>query len=662
MWPLARHSSVIPNDLLTSGSSNRQHRTTDWALTHDDAAELSSYRLGDPSPLCSEQVSQLWAALRRKASIGRLAEEQALPIQTSLQIACACTSNVSLEQAAGMAAVLAEFNVTVPVITAAVLLETVAAAQSTDSSLLAALRGQFGDAVVDASLAYRRLPVFAPRSAYTAWQAEHQLQMLVTCGEGEHWHYLRLADRLHYLRSAVPSAARTAAAQEALHVYAPLAHHMGLMHIKARLEDQAFSIVQPEAFSQVRAARHAVKPALFVAVRQISLTLRQHRHLLQAVGVEVSHRIKTSYQIHLKMHRKQLACAAAVRDIAGIRVLLDTSDSSLCYEVAGMLRNMTGWSADMPNSYKDYIARPKDSGYGGGLHLYLRCLTYPSMIVEVQVCTLDMHHAAELGQSAHWFYKDMLHRPEVARSKLYRLAWRSAQQMTSSFPQALALAKHQLQARVFVLLADRSTVLNLKQSSTALDAAFAIHRNVGLRAEQILINGTPAAFNTRLCNGDVISVATSAAPTACIGWMAVVTGRRSRSSLRRYLRQHRREEAVAKGLMLMLRCIREEGRALSAEQLVRQAERMGCALPELLLRLALRPDPSALLQRLLRGDHPQHHTSSGEGCDDDQLLRDLLPLLGMTAAGLRQIMDVWAASAPAPGSAQEVEQAVCVMS
>jgi (p)ppGpp synthase/HD superfamily hydrolase len=66
-----------------------------------------------------------------------------------------------------------------------------------------------------------------------------------------------VADRLHTMRTLrslpLEEKERLKIAEEALNVYAPLAHRMGVMKVKGELEDLAFKILHPEMF-QVRKA------------------------------------------------------------------------------------------------------------------------------------------------------------------------------------------------------------------------------------------------------------------------------------------------------------------------------------------------------------------------------------------------------------------------
>ena len=61
-----------------------------------------------------------------------------------------------------------------------------------------------------------------------------------------------MADRLHTMRTLrslpLDDSERLKIAEEALKVYAPLAHRMGAMKVKGELEDLAFKHLHPEVF------------------------------------------------------------------------------------------------------------------------------------------------------------------------------------------------------------------------------------------------------------------------------------------------------------------------------------------------------------------------------------------------------------------------------
>lgn len=182
--------------------------------------------------------------------------------------------------------------------------------------------------------------------------------------------------------------------------------------------------------------------------------------------------------------------------------------------------------------------------------------------------TKEMHIQAELGEAAHWYYKDMLYREEIAKWKVYRTAWRSNQQLKAkSSADMLRMAKEQIEAnRVLIYLEDKSTVLNLKKGSTALDAAFSVHSDVGLSAVTIRINTVSVPFDTPLRIGDVVSVDCAAVNSGGIGtdglpsrvvmaklsWLKMVRSTQAQATLRKHLKEAQRRKLISLGLVHLI--------------------------------------------------------------------------------------------------------------
>ena len=177
----------------------------------------------------------------------------------------------------------------------------------------------------------------------------------------------------------------------------------------------------------------------------------------------------------------------------------------------------------------------------------------------VQIRTKAMHDFAELGEAAHWAYKDSIYRPEIAETKIYRQAWRSPAQVNAKKPEELfSLARQQLQAnRVYVFLDDCSTVLNLQKGATALDAAFALHSDVGLTLANVRIGNSTVGFNRVVQNGDVISFESSVQKTVTAdpAWLDMVKTNHASGHIRKHLRDSQRGTLACIGLVQLLMCM-----------------------------------------------------------------------------------------------------------
>ena len=400
--------------------------------------------------------------------------------------------------------------------------------------------------------------------------------------------------------------------------------------MKGELEDLSFKVLEPEIFQLTKYTQIAANKAYHDAAERVQELISTDKVLKnENFSFRLSCRIKDKYQLYLKMKRKHLKKPNDVRDALGLRIIVEPRNpkrgvagesisseqalllqeememkgQSICYYLVERLRNMVmnysntswlhslisflphlqpGWEPSK-NGFKDYILGAKENGYQS-LHQYIRHIALATN-VEVQVRTKAMHIKAELGEAAHWFYKDTLYRREIADSKIYRIAWRSPQQMKAQSPaELIGMAKQQIQAaRVLIYLEDNSTVMNLKKGSTALDAAFAVHSDVGLSAVTIRLNGVPVPFGRTLSSGDVVSVDCAAVSskvsgstnsssssssseereassrsrviTAKLSWLKMVQTTQAQATLRKHLRESQRGMLVILGLVQLLAAV-----------------------------------------------------------------------------------------------------------
>src|SRR5690606_37269538 len=105
---------------------------------------------------------------------------------------------------------------------------------------------------------------------YEDEQAENLRQMLLAMVGDVRIILVKLADRLHNMRtlSSMPPDKQQRISRETLEIFAPLAHRLGISHIKNELEDLAFLYLEPERYRllerQVR-MRHTEREAFLKA-------------------------------------------------------------------------------------------------------------------------------------------------------------------------------------------------------------------------------------------------------------------------------------------------------------------------------------------------------------------------------------------------------------
>jgi GTP diphosphokinase / guanosine-3',5'-bis(diphosphate) 3'-diphosphatase len=440
-----------------------------------------------------------------------------------------------------VAAILADLEMDAETIAAALLHDTVE-----DTNLTAdEVRREFGPEVARLVDGVTKLGRIALRSDQQQ-QAENIRKMMVAMAEDLRVVLIKLADRLHNMRTLdpLPEAKRRKISRETLDIYAPLAHRLGIGQLKWELEDLAFRNLEPEAFDDVvkRIARKRHERETLVSdLREI--LARE----LEKVGIQadITGRPKHIYSVWQKMTREDKDFSE-IYDLSAIRVHVESVRD--CYGVLGVVHSL--WKP-MPGRFKDYIAMPKSNGYQS---LHTTVITHTGEPIEIQIRTHEMHRVAEFGVAAHWTYKEggkdgggsFDQKLSWLRSLL---EWQSEVGDAESFLNTVKVDLFQDEVYVFT---PRGDVINLPSDSTPVDFAYRIHTEVGHRCIGAKVNGRMVPLDYELKNGEIVEILTSKGPHGpSRDWLNFVKSASAKERIRKWFKSQRREENVAKGRDLL---------------------------------------------------------------------------------------------------------------
>jgi len=333
---------------------------------------------------------------------------------------------------------------------------------------------------------------------------------------------VKLADRLHNLRTAdvIGEERRLRSATEALEVYAPLAHRLGLEESRREMEDLAFAIQMPDRYqSLVDALEDSARDRHRVEVS----ALRRIGELLATAGLraEVESRTKHVYSIYQKQQSTGLALGE-MHDLVGVRVVL--AEREECYMALGVIHaNFT----PVPGRFKDFIALPRPSGYQS-LHTTVLC---DGSEVEVQIRSEEMHIQARYGVAAHYLYKT------TARGKAPVDPDLALDLAAAPTPEAFLerLREELAPSNEVVVLTPKGRPVSLPSGSTVLDFAYKIHTDIGHRCIGAKVNGVLVPIRSTLRTGDVIEVLTGSKGSPSRDWLQAVRTSRAREKIRKFL-------------------------------------------------------------------------------------------------------------------------------
>jgi GTP diphosphokinase / guanosine-3',5'-bis(diphosphate) 3'-diphosphatase len=438
-----------------------------------------------------------------------------------------------------VAAILADLELDAETIAAALLHDTVE-----DTNLTAAeVQREFGPEVARLVEGVTKLGRINLRTDQQQ-QAENIRKMMVAMAEDLRVVLIKLADRLHNMRTLEPLAEpkRRKISRETLDIYAPLAHRLGIGQIKWELEDLAFRNLEPSAYEDVfgRINRErADREALVSDLREI--LARE----LEKVGIkaDITGRPKHIYSVWQKM-TKESKDFSEIYDLSAIRVMVDTVRD--CYGVLGVVHSL--WKP-MPGRFKDYIAMPKSNGYQS---LHTTVITHTGEPIEIQIRTHEMHRVAEFGVAAHWTYKEGGKDASFDQKLSWLrslLEWQSEVGDAESFLNTVKVDLFQDEVYVFT---PRGDVINLPSDSTPVDFAYRIHTEVGHRCIGAKVNGRMVPLDYTLQNGEIVEILTSKGPHGpSRDWLNFVKSASAKERIRKWFKSQRREENVAKGRDLL---------------------------------------------------------------------------------------------------------------
>jgi len=417
------------------------------------------------------------------------------------------------------------------------------------------IEAKFGQEIaklVDGTTKLGKVSLVTTGAGDGATQAENLRKMLVAMAEDLRVVFIKLADRLHNMRTldALPKERQLVNAQETLEIYAPLAHRLGIWELKWQLEDLSFRYLHPREYQRIARLVDIRRPQSDKFLnRAIDLLKKEFEKV--HLTADISGRPKHIYSIHQKMERYSAMGRHfdEIHDLLALRVLVDTIPE--CYNAVGVIHSL--WHP-LPEAFDDYIANPKPNGYQA-LHTAVMALgTTP---LEIQIRTREMHHVAEYGVAAHWRYKEGEKKDMQFED---RVAWL---RQLIEWHRELAGAEEFLESvktdifidQVFVYT-PRGEIKDLPRGSTPLDFAYRVHTDLGHRCVGAKVNGKLVPFSYQLKNGDVLEIISSKAPRGpSLDWLnpnlGYVNTSHAKTKIRQWFNKQERTENIERGRQIL---------------------------------------------------------------------------------------------------------------
>ncbi len=348
---------------------------------------------------------------------------------------------------------------------------------------------------------------------------------------------IKLADRLEVMRSIniLPPAKRTKKLMETMLLYIPLAHQLGLYHVKSELEDIFLKYTEPERYKEIVRKIKETEPQRQALVENFINPLKGKLDR-EGIRYTLKARTKSPYSIWRKMQTQQIGFDK-VYDLFAMRFIIECEpdhavEEALCWKVYSLVTEE--YEPDT-SRLRDWVSKPRDNGYES---LHTTVMTREGLPVEVQIRTSRMDYVAEKGGAAHWSYKGIKGSDHL-NDWLVKVRELMQSDEEGKYEHA-SIALEEL-----LVYTPTGDLRQLRAGSSVLDFAFNIHSKLGLRCTGARVNGKMVSIREKLHTGDVVDIISSKNQKPTADWLNFVVSSKARSKIKQKLKEEENARAKA---------------------------------------------------------------------------------------------------------------------
>lgn len=369
-------------------------------------------------------------------------------------------------------------------------------------------------------------------------QAENFRKMLLTLSKDVRVILIKLADRLHNMRtlSSMARNSQLKIAQETIYIYAPLAHRLGLYQIKSDLEDLYLKYTEPQIYKDISQQLKSTKNAREKFIEKFMKPITKR---LNDSGVEsyIKGRPKHIFSIWNKI-KKQNTPIEKIFDLFAIRIIIKGIDPSekekekaACWQAYSIV---TDEYTPNPDRLKDWISTPRSNGYES---LHTTVMSHTGAWVEVQIRTERMDEIAERGYAAHWKYKGNSTNMAKPLDQWINQVRDMLETKNNSALEFLEDFRGNLYNEEVFVFTPKGDLKVLRKGATVLDFAFDIHTEIGKKCTAGKINGHLHPISYVLQNGDQVEILTTKNQKPSEDWLRFVVTSKAKTRIKDLLKE-----------------------------------------------------------------------------------------------------------------------------
>ena len=363
---------------------------------------------------------------------------------------------------------------------------------------------------------------------------------------------LKIADRLHNMRTlwALPLNKQREKAKETLEILVPIAHRLGINHIKGELEDLCLKYYKPDVYNDIleklSISRQELDESVNTMMQNVSKILSDNN-----IKHEMKGRTKSVYSIYSKLNKGK--SFNEIYDILALRFFVNTV--SECYLALGLIHAKY---KPVPRRFKDYIARPKTNGYQS---LHTTVFGVDGKLFEIQIRTYQMDKIAEYGFASHWSYKENNKNTNdfmEEKLKSFRSIIELNEQQVDKEEFVNTVKNEIFNSNVIYVYTPKGDVFELPYGSTSVDFAYRVHTSVGNMMTSAIVNNTIMPLDYKLQNNDIVRIITnknSKGPSK--NWLKFAYTSSAKNKIKAFFSKIDKQKAIKDGKELLNKNLRK---------------------------------------------------------------------------------------------------------
>ena len=371
-------------------------------------------------------------------------------------------------------------------------------------------------------------------------QAENFRKMLLTLNDDVRVILIKIADRLHNMQTleSMRPDKQVKIASETLFIYAPLAHRLGLYNIKTQLEDLGLKYTENEVYLDIQNKISVSKEEQDLYIDRFTKRLESSLDK-EGFKYSIKGRTKSIYSIRKKMLHQGVSFDE-VYDKFAIRIIYESTPGNEKFDAWKIYSIVTDHFNPNPNRLRDWITQPKSTGYES---LHTTVMGSEGKWVEVQIRSRRMDEIAEKGYAAHFRYKHGSQKESGLEGWLNKLR-ESLENPDVNAVDFVEQFKLNLYSKEIYVFTPNGDIKSLPKGATAIDFAFAIHTEVGMRCRAAKVNGRLVQLSKELHSGDQVEIITSRTQKPKLAWLDIVKTARAKSKIKSILKEE--QQLIAK--------------------------------------------------------------------------------------------------------------------